>query len=150
MPVREQLDAVEVVHPLSYFSRERGDELRTFFEQAEADGVPLAPVGSSDYHFFGVMGLVRTWVFVEEPTERGILDAVRARRTVVRDIDGRWWGDPALVELLLSEPLPEVGQAYGYLGNGAWDRILRAVGWLGLVLVVLLGLPHRRLARGAA
>ena len=45
------------------------------------------------------MGLCRTYVFADAVSEQGILDGVRAHRTVVYGRDGRVYGDPALVRL---------------------------------------------------
>ena len=46
----------------------------------------------------GEMGLCRTYVFVQEPTEKDLLDALREGRTVVYDRD-HVYGDPAMIRL---------------------------------------------------
>jgi hypothetical protein len=97
---------------------------------------PLAAIGSSDFHGLGPMGLCRTYVFVTEVSERGILDAVRARRTVVYGRDGRAYGDALLVQLAAE---------YGRLGDrepfrrpaGWLDWVSRIAGLLGLAGVVV-------------
>ena len=46
----------------------------------------------------GEMGLCRTYVFVRDRTEKGILDALREQRTVVYDRE-HIYGDPAMIQL---------------------------------------------------
>ena len=149
-PVLGELDGVEVVHPVAYFEGGgRWAEIRDFYEQARADGFDLAPIAASDYHFFSVLGLLRTHVFVREATARGILDAVKDGRTVVHDLHGRAYGRPDLVALLEHDPLPAQANDFGYFGSGATDRVTRTVGWLGLLGCVVFA-PRRRRARALA
>jgi hypothetical protein len=82
-PVRDQLDAVELMHPIAFQGRDAGpgwrwEEIRTFYERARADGFDLAPIGSSDYHFFSPLGICRTFVFAEDDSAGAIVAALRA------------------------------------------------------------------------
>jgi hypothetical protein len=86
----------------------------------------------------------RTLVFAHDDSEEGVMEALRAGRTVVHDLDGRAYGDPVLITALAAEPYQERPQDYGYRGRGWVDRVARALGWLGLVGLVLAG---RRRAR---
>jgi hypothetical protein len=79
--------------------------------------------------------LCRTYVFADAVSERGILDAVRARRTVVYGRDGRAYGDPVLVQLAaqaggLRDREPARAPA-GWL-----DWVSRIAGLLGLAGVI--------------
>ena len=63
----------------------------------------LTAIGDTDYHlgpmspYLGEMGLCRTYVFVRERTEKGVLDALREGRTVVYDRE-HIYGDPAMIQ----------------------------------------------------
>jgi len=133
------LDAAEVMHPIAWSGREgwRWEDMRDFYDHERAAGHRLTAIASSDYHFFSTLGLVRTLVFARGDDESAILDALRHGRTVVYDRQARAYGDPELVALLEREPYAMREQDYGYRGSGWLDRIARAVGWLGLVGLVL-------------
>ena len=78
-------------------------------------------------------------MFVKEPvTEDSVMDALRARRTVVKDREGRYYGPAPLVDAVASEPIPARAIDYRYAGEGLVDRLLRAIGFFGLVGLVLL------------
>jgi predicted metal-dependent phosphoesterase TrpH len=128
-----RLDGAERVHPLVYARPREARELAAFFARAEAGGKRLAPIGSSDFHVATALGLCRTYVLAREATERGVLDAVRAGRTVVFDPAGTAYGSPELVRLLDDVPHAPVAPP---------GRLARASGlcaWLGLVGLILAG-----------
>jgi predicted metal-dependent phosphoesterase TrpH len=95
----KKLDDSEVVHPLALRDEAAAAELRQFFGRGR-----FTAIGDTDYHIgpmspqVGVMGLCRTFVFVREPTEDGVIAALREGRTVVYDRD-RVYGDPSLIQL---------------------------------------------------
>jgi hypothetical protein len=89
-----RLDGAEICHPGVYARALGQRELEQFAARA-----PLAAIGSSDFHGLGPMGICRTYVFATDASEEGILDAVRAHRTVVYGRDDRAYGDPALMRL---------------------------------------------------
>ena len=131
-----RLDGSEICHPSvlvpEFIWRE---DVQSEYERFAARG-SVAAIGSSDFHGLGPIGLCRTYVFVTDVSERGILDAVRARRTVVYGRDRRPYGDAALVELAAQagafrdrEPFR---QSAGWL-----DWISRIGGVLGLAGVIL-------------
>jgi hypothetical protein len=131
-PAMRRLDGSEICHPSAlvpeFVLKPKVDVQRAY--EIFASRAPLAAIGSSDFHGLGPMGLCRTYVFADAANEQGILDAVRARRTVVYGRDGRAYGDPALVRL--------AAQA-----GGLRDREPRAsAGWLDWVsrIAGLLGL----------
>jgi hypothetical protein len=108
----------------------------TYYNEART---PLAAIGSSDYHWMSVLGLCRTLVFVREPvTESAVVDAIRERRTVTFDREGNPFGDKASIEALRVEPHVPRTSDYGYRGSSTGDRVLRALGWLGLVGMLVL------------
>jgi predicted metal-dependent phosphoesterase TrpH len=101
-----RLDGSEVVRVESLFNPAAGDELREFHDRA-----PMTAFGDSDYHGMGPIGLPRTYVFATERSAKGVMDAIRAGRTVVYDREHAY-GDPALVALAesnggLPRPQPE-------------------------------------------
>jgi predicted metal-dependent phosphoesterase TrpH len=140
----DHLDAAEVMHPLAFGGRGdtswRWGEMRDFYERARASGHPLTAVGSSDYHAGSPLGVCRTLLFASDDSEGAALDALRAGRTVVHDLEGKAYGDPALVAALEREPYPMRPQDYGYGGSGPADRAARGLGWLGLWGLILFGL----------
>jgi predicted metal-dependent phosphoesterase TrpH len=144
----DHIDAAEVMHPQAFRPRSTqwawGD-MRDFYEDALASGHRLTAVGSSDYHFFSPLGVCRTLVFARDDSEEAALDALRQGHTVVHDLDGRTYGDPALVAALEREPYLERAQDYGYRGSSLTDRITRLLGWLGVLGLILVG--RRRTAR---
>ncbi len=133
VPVRAELDGSEVMHPLAYSGGYgwRWADMLTFYEEASP---PLAAIGSSDYHWGSILGLCRTLVFVREPAnEASVLEALRERRTVVVDREGKLHGAPALVASVAAEPIAPRAADYRYEGEGAADRMLRTLGFLGFV-----------------
>jgi hypothetical protein len=87
-----KLDGGEICHPLIFSYSTSRHDLEDFAARA-----PIAAIGSSDYHGMGSMGACRTFVFVGRADAAGVLDAIRAKRTVVYGRDGKVYGDPALV-----------------------------------------------------
>ncbi len=134
------IDAVEVMHPIAWGGGEgwRWGDLRDFYDHQRAAGHRLTAIGSSDYHAFSVLGLARTLVFARGDDEAAVMDALRSGRTVVFDREARAYGDPELIDLLQREPYAMRPQDYGYRGSGWLDRAARALGWLGVVGLVLL------------
>jgi hypothetical protein len=134
------LDGAEVMHPIAWSGSEgwRWEDLRDFFDRERAMGHELTAIGSSDYHGFSVLGLARTLVFARGDDEAAVMDALRSGRTVVFDRHARAYGDPRLIDLLQREPYAMREQDYGYRGSGWLDRAARALGWLGVVGLVVL------------
>lgn len=130
----KKLDGTEVLHPLAYQNGPGYSELQEFYKRANA-----AAIGDSDFHGMLHMGLCRTLVFVREATENGVLEAIRARRTVVIDRDGKAYGDPQLIALVRVSPecrrlleSPAIQSAAKPLAR--WSRILGMVGLAGMLL----------------
>jgi hypothetical protein len=138
----DRIDAAEVMHPLAYGASGPGwrwDDMRAFYEDTRASGRPLTAVASSDYHFGSILGLCRTLVFARDDDEASVMEALRAGRTVVYDLEGRAYGDSQMIEALRREPYEPRAQDYGYKGSGVLDRLVRALGWLAVLALVLFG-----------
>ena len=94
------LDGTEVAHPAGRRIAAAERELREFFDRSAAVKPSIAPIGSSDFHFGGTLGQCRTFVFADEVSVAGVLDAVRRGATVASDGFGQLTGDPARVALV--------------------------------------------------
>lgn len=148
VPARGKLDGAEVMHPLVFGGRTndngwRWSEMRDYFLDARAASIPLTAVASSDYHFFSPLGVVRTLVFARSAAEADVMEALRAGRTVVYDLQGQAYGDAAMMQALTAEPYTPRPQDYGYRGTGPLDRGARTLGLAALAALLLFG-PRRR------
>lgn len=150
LPVRAKLDGSEVMHPIAYSTplpTWRWADMQSFYREADP---PLAAIGSSDYHWGTHLGWCRTLVFAERDDAAAVVDAVRAHRTVVYDRDGTpWSSDPSLLALLAKEPYTPRAIDYSYRGASVADRLLRVIGWLGVVLLVTFERRKRIVDDGA-
>jgi len=134
-----KLDGAEVMHTNAYASNQKAEEMSSFYQRASKNNPRLTAVGSSDYHWFNSLGISRTYIFVRNNDEPGILEALRAGRTVVFDRDGNAFGNSELIRLLQNEPIRRDTGDYRYRGSGIFDVITRTLGWLGLIGLVLFG-----------
>jgi len=130
-PATARLDGAEICHPLVYGHDEGQRELEQFATRGH-----FAAIGSSDFHGLGRMGMCRTYVFAADATARGILDALRAHRTVVYGEKGRVYGDPSLVQLAATQPALHQ-QAVEDSAPSALDVVSRLFGLAGLASLVL-------------
>lgn len=147
-PVRNALDGVEVMHPSAFRSGNAAWRFEDMLAYYEETSPRPAAIGSSDYHFASVLGLSRTLLFVREPADEGaVLEAIRARRTVVFDREGRPHGDPEMIDALRREPYVPRWSDYAYRGENTADRILRLLGLFGVAGVAFLRGPRVRLRR---
>lgn len=147
LPVRDVLDAAEVMHPLAFVDSSSGEwsweVMRDFYRDARSEGFEIAPIAASDYHFSSALGVCRTLVFVESVGAEGVLEAIRAGRTVVFDNRGGSYGPDDLITELGEMDYAFDEQDYGYHGNGLADRVTRTIGWFGF-LGLLLFKPRGR------
>lgn len=122
-----RLDGTEICHPLIY---QRAEDQRTF--EAFAARGSFAAIGSSDFHGLGRLGMCRTFVFARDNSVAAIVDAIRAHRTVVYGLEGRAYGDPALIALAATHPeLRESATTEPPVTP--WDWISRVAGLAALV-----------------
>jgi PHP-associated len=115
------LDGAEVDHPVTFGNPRARAEIRQFYARRR-----LTAIGSSDFHAMGSIGAARTYVFVRENSERGILEALRQGRTVVMARDGAVFGDPELIRLGVVPPLESPRR-------NVWNRVSLVAGALGLL-----------------
>ncbi len=138
VPLRGRLDGAERMHPLAFRDRGGTWTYSSMVEYFDAADPPLAAIGSSDFHAGSVLGICRTLVFAHEPvSESSILEALRARRTVVVDRDGALRGDPKLVSALEKEPYTPRTSDYAYRGEGPLDVWARGFGLFGILGMLL-------------
>lgn len=133
-----ELDGIEVVHPLAF---RRTSPIGAYSEieelASERCARPgLAMLGNSDYHAGSELGRLRTYLFVTSRDERGVVDALRAGRTVTLAPSGRAWGPPELVSALEVEPIPARETRPTLRVRGPLDALGRVLGFLALVGLV--------------
>lgn len=124
-----ELDGTEICHPMIYQRATAQRDLEEFASFTHA-----TPIGSSDFHAFGPMGLCRTWVFARDDSAQGIIEGVRAHRTVVYGLGGKAYGDPEWIARaercgLRGAAPPEE--------NPPFTWVSRIAGVIGLVLVAM-------------
>jgi hypothetical protein len=127
------LDGMEVAHPRMYFAPRSRHEFAGLFARARSVKPAIAPIGSSDGHATPGLGACRTYVFVTERTERGVLDAIRRGHTVAADGRGALTGDPERVRQVQARiadtPPPPVTQ---------FPRLAATVVLLSLAALIIL------------
>jgi hypothetical protein len=136
---RASLDGAEIAHPMILGDPKSRAELTEFFRSTRESNPRLAPIGSTDYHFRRPMGLCRTYVFARDYSEAGVIEAIRAGRTVAFDPNGSGIGDPDLVTVA-----EQVRSAT--LALPRWltlaDRASGIMGMLGLLGLIAFRIPN--------
>lgn len=127
------LDGLEAAHPDS-LDTTITPQFEEFYQRALARNPEVAAIGSSDFHMKGPLGLCRTYLFVKERSQAGVIDAIRDGRTVGRCNDERLRGRPELVRLL--EPHRD---ALAPPRDNLLIRITTFGVWLSLVALAILG-----------
>ena len=131
------LDGVEVAHPMIHVTDKWRRQLLEFYDRAKRVHPTIAAIGSSDFHHFAPLGLGRTYVFAREATPAGILDAIRAGRTVACDGRGEAYGPSELVAMIGEDCRRDA--ALPPAGDTGFDRLSTWLVWLGLVALVVAG-----------
>lgn len=131
------LDGAEVAHPSIHAMTKRRGELLAFYERATRIHPSVAAIGSTDFHMIAPLGLGRTYLFAGEATQAGMLDAIRAGRTVACDGRGEAHGPPELLALVREDCRRDATSPPD--GETARDRLDTWLVWLGLVALVVLG-----------
>ena len=127
------LDGVEVAHRDS-LSSTMALQFVEFYQRTLARNQEVAAIGSSDFHTSGPMGLCRTYLFVRERSEAGVIQAIRDGRTVGRCESGRLRGRPELVRLL--EPYRD---ALAPPDESLAQTLALLLVWLSLVALAIVG-----------
>jgi predicted metal-dependent phosphoesterase TrpH len=131
------LDGVEVAHPAILVWKDVRRTVFAFYEHAKRIHPSIAAIGSTDFHHVAPVGLGRTYVLTGEATQAGILDAIRAGRTVACDGLGVAYGPADLVALVREDCRRDATSPPD--GETALDRLGAWLVWLGLVALVGLG-----------
>ena len=127
------LDGAEICHPIVYRDARHQRDLERFAARG-----PVAAIGSSDFHGIGRLGECRTFVFASGSSAAAILEAIRARRTVVYGRGGKAYGDPALVALLKDVPaLVGTAASDSRTSSKGLDWVSRIAGLLGFAAAIL-------------
>ena len=127
------IDGIEVAHPITSMMKRARETMTQTFTRARALNPTIAPIGSSDFHMVAPLGTCRTYVFAESVTVQGVLDAIRAGRTVAQDQDGVLYGAPELTHLMDNTRAAFPQQPQGRRVQLAGLIVL--LGFLGIVTV---------------
>jgi hypothetical protein len=131
------LDGVEAAHPMIHVDENAKKELAAFYQRVSREHPGIAAIGSSDYHNFAPVGLARTFLFAKSRAREGVLDAIRAGRTVACDGRGQTYG-PADLAALVADDCRRAATAPP-LGAGLADSMTTWLVWLGLIGLVVAG-----------
>lgn len=134
------VDGVEIAHPEREMSNDARRDFPKIYDRAIALNPRVAAIGSSDFHYFGPVGICRTYVFVRERTADGVLEALRAGRTAACDGRGRVYGPPGFTSLVADRCRQD--QSSPPDGDTAASRAGTVLAWAGLLALVVLG-PSR-------
>ena len=130
-PVMDRLDGTEICHPYTFEYPDAHPQIEEFARRADA-----AAIGSSDAHGPGRLGMCRTFLFVREPSEAGILEAIREKRTVVYGGPGlRAYGDPELIRLAEADGRLRKMASIEYPVS-VLDRLSQILGIAGIALLI--------------
>ncbi|HVJ27874.1 MAG TPA: hypothetical protein VM493_10045 [Vicinamibacterales bacterium] len=91
------LDGVEVAHPMAQRAGSSRREIDAFFARVQSVNPDVAPIGSTDFHTSGPLGLCRTYLLTSDRSAEGAIEAIRQGRTVAQDQFGRLFGRPEAV-----------------------------------------------------
>jgi hypothetical protein len=129
-PVMDRLDGTEVCHPATFDYPQFRPEIEEFNRRTGA-----AAIGSSDFHGPGRLGMCRTFLFVREASAAGILEAIRAKRTVVYGRDNQVYGDPGLVRIAEADGRLRRMASTDY-PMSLFDRLSQILGIAGFALLI--------------
>lgn len=128
------LDGVEVAHPMARRTGSSRREIDAFFAGVQSVNPDVAPIGSTDFHASGPLGLCRTYLLTSDRSVEGAIEAIRRGRTVAQDQFGRLLGRPeAVAEVerwLAASPAPAaVPRVDRLLALAALAALAGAISW---------------------
>ena len=97
------IDGVEAAHPMIHVDASAKREIAAFYERVSREHPGIAAIGSSDYHNFAPVGRSRTFLFAKSRAREGVLEAIRAGRTVACDGLGQAYGPADLAALVADD-----------------------------------------------
>jgi predicted metal-dependent phosphoesterase TrpH len=136
--ILRKIDGIE--GPPSNADQPRAVRVRELFNYAARVHPRIAVVGASDYHFLAPIGAYRTYVLARNPTAEGILDGIRAGRTVACDWRGRSFGDDVLLEAVREDC---TAMGHGAYRPDRWSRAAVGCAWLALLVLAAVTGPVR-------
>jgi len=126
------LDGTEAAHTGGQRDPGFRAALSSFYLRARGVHPGIAAIGSSDFHAMRpALGRCRTYLFVRELSEAGVLEAIRNARTLAVDGDGSLQGDRVLIDLLGDRRPP--GPSDEYRG---WRQISILLAWIGMLVIL--------------
>ena len=130
------VDGIEVAHPSVLGDASGGEEaeFRALYEQSRGLNPTVAPIGASDFHWGGPVGVCRSYVAVDAVSREGILAGVRGGRTVAVCPGGRVIGESDIVARTQARLSTEPAAHFGY-GLSTWIAVLALIALGGAVLV---------------
>ncbi len=131
------VDGIESAHPARHGSGRIARELDDAVVAATRIHPGIAQIGASDFHYLAPIGICRTYVFAREISGAGVVEAIRAGRTVGCDARGETYGDPRLVAQVAGECAAASAASGGVQPH--LNRIAMASAWLGALGLTLLG-----------
>jgi predicted metal-dependent phosphoesterase TrpH len=136
------LDGIEVAYPFRERPEQSSSNFSAILQRATAANPRIAMIGSSDFHFFSPIGLGRTSLFVDDRSSAGVLEAIRAGRTVACDARGRVVGPPNLTAAVAERCRHDASAPP--VGDTLLSRAGTLLAWVGLLALVLLGPSARQ------
>lgn len=127
-------DGLEVAHPARIVNARSRAGIDAVFARARRIKPAIAAIGSSDYHFSAPIGLCRTRLLVTGLTADGVLDAIRAGRTVAYDPAGTAFGDPKWIARIDGAGAATAPAAHG---TGWQHHVTMAGAWIALTFLVV-------------
>ena len=129
------LDGFEAAHPAQHEWPRATGQLDEFRVRAFAAQPAIAAIGSTDFHATAPIGFCRTFIFVTDVSPRGVIDAIRAGRTVACDALGKTYGPPAWSAAVADACARAAGSpARDANAIGSVGALLVWLGCLGLVV----------------
>jgi len=136
-PALAALDGIEAAHPGMLGSSRMRNEIAGTHARALEQNPAIATIGSSDFHHVAPIGVCRTYLFAKSRAREGVLEAIRAGRTVACDGHGQTYGPPDLA-LLVADDCRAAATAPP-AGSSSIDTISTWSVWFGLLGMVLVG-----------
>ena len=140
------LDGIEAAHPQMFDTERLHLEFIEVHRAAVAAHPKIAAIGSTDFHTWAPIGLCRTYLFVRAADDAGVLEAIRAGRTVACDGRGVTHGPATLSDLVRDDCLADASALAA--GENTVSQVAGTLVWLSLIGLVILGAEEPVSAKG--